>query len=368
MSTPKCRWGILSTAGIAKKNWRAIRMSGNGVVRAVASRNLESANAFIDACQTEVPFEDRPQSVEGYQALLNRDDIDAVYIPLPTGLRKEWILAAARAGKHILAEKPAALTSEDLREILDECEKHQVQYMDGVMFMHSQRLPKLRQVLDDGRSVGNIRRIATQFSFCSDQEFRSNNIRSNSDAEPHGCLGDLGWYCIRMILWTMQWQMPHQVSGRILQTLQGKNSPRPVPGEFSGELFFDNQVSASFYCSFLTHHQQWVHISGDKGYALVQDYVLPYHAPEVSFEVSNNEFLIDGCDFHMEKHTRVEAVYEYSSGRKPSQEVNLFHHFNDLFLTKKRDLSWAKMTLDTQRVLDAVWQSAQQGSTLLKVS
>ncbi len=141
MSTPKCRWGILSTAGIAKKNWRAIRMSGNGVVRAVASRNLESANAFIDACQTEVPFEERPQSVEGYQALLNRNDIDAVYIPLPTGLRKEWILAAARAGKHILAEKPAALTSEDLREILDECEKHQVQYMDGVMFMHSQRLP-----------------------------------------------------------------------------------------------------------------------------------------------------------------------------------------------------------------------------------
>ncbi len=109
--------------------------------------------------------------------------------------------------------------------------------------------------------------------------------------------------------------------GRILQTLQGKNSPRPVPGEFSGELFFDNIVSASFLLFVPHHHQQWVHISGDKGYALVQDYVLPYHAPEVSFEVSNNEFLIDGCDFHMEKHTRVEAVYEYPSGRKPSQEV-----------------------------------------------
>jgi len=143
-----------------------------------------------------------------YQALLESKDIDAVYIPLPTGLRKEWIIAAAKHGKHILAEKPAALTAADVQEILDVCKTHGVQFMDGVMFMHSRRLEQLRQTLDSPTGIGSIKRIATQFSFYSDQEFRTTNIRSNSKYEPHGSLGDLGWYTIRMILWINQWRMP----------------------------------------------------------------------------------------------------------------------------------------------------------------
>ncbi len=71
-------------------------------------------------------------------------------------------------------------------------EASSAEYMVGVMFMHSQRLPKLRQVLDDGRSVGNIRRIGTQFSFCSDHEFRSNNIRSTAMPSLMGASVSLG--------------------------------------------------------------------------------------------------------------------------------------------------------------------------------
>ena len=76
------------------------------------------------------------------------------------------------------------------------------------MFMHSQRLPLLRQVLDDGQSIGTVRRIASQFSFLARDDFLTQNIRVSSDLEPLGCLGDLGWYNIRFSLWVMNEQLP----------------------------------------------------------------------------------------------------------------------------------------------------------------
>ena len=72
------RWGILSTAGIACKNWEAIRNSGNGVVTAVASRDAAKAQQFIDGCQAEVPFEDVPRAIGGYDEIIAADDVDAV--------------------------------------------------------------------------------------------------------------------------------------------------------------------------------------------------------------------------------------------------------------------------------------------------
>ncbi len=86
-----------------------------------------------------------PQAVGSYEDLLARKDIDAVYIPLPTALRREWVIKAAEAGKHVLGEKPAALNATEVAEMLAACERNKVQYMDGVMFMHSARLPMVRR-------------------------------------------------------------------------------------------------------------------------------------------------------------------------------------------------------------------------------
>jgi len=158
------RWGILGTAQIARKNWRAIRDSGNPIV-AVASRHLERSRRFIAECQAEVPFETIPEAYGSYESLLASPAVDAVYIPLPTGLRKEWVLRAAAAGKHIVSEKPCAVSVADLREMLEACRRHRVQFMDGVMFMHSPRLAKIREILDDGQNVGEVRRISSAFSF-----------------------------------------------------------------------------------------------------------------------------------------------------------------------------------------------------------
>ncbi|MBM3848160.1 MAG: Gfo/Idh/MocA family oxidoreductase, partial [Verrucomicrobia bacterium] len=105
MSQKQLRWGILGAANIAQKNWDGLRNSGNNRVIAVASRNRERARKFIDSCQISAPAP-AAEAMDSYEALLGRSDIDAVYIPLPTGLRKEWVIKAAQAGKHVLCEKP----------------------------------------------------------------------------------------------------------------------------------------------------------------------------------------------------------------------------------------------------------------------
>lgn len=367
MSNSICRWGILSTANIARKNWLAIRNTGNGIVTAVASRGADKSQQFIDDCQAYSPFATVPQALGSYDELLKRDDVDAVYIPLPTGIRKEWVIRAAEAGKHILCEKPVGVVATDVAEMLAACKKNNVQFMDGVMFMHSQRLNALRETLDDGESVGKLRRICTQFSFAATEEFVSSNIRVSGDLEPLGCLGDLGWYNIRFTLWAMKYETPHAVSGRLL-TQAGRAGGASVPMEFSGELFFRDGVSASFYCSFLNENQQWANLSGSKGFIHVPGFVCPFYGTEVSFDVSNIKFSPRGCDFNMEDHTRRVAIPEYGNSAPNAQETNLFRNFSQLVLSGKIDESWGQIALQTQQVMEATLASARQDGKLVPVA
>ena len=363
-----CRWGILSTANIARKNWLAIKNAENAVVTAVASRSVAKAQQFIDECQVHTSFETPPVALGSYEELLKRTDIDAVYLPIPTGMRKEWVIRAAEAGKHVLAEKPVGCDTAEVVEMIAACQKNNVQFMDGVMFMHSQRLNQLREVLDDGHSVGELKRITSQFSFCGTEEFAKSNIRSSSELEPLGCVGDLGWYNIRFALWVMKYQMPLRVSGRMLTEAKRSDSQASVPTEFSGELFFAEGVSASFYCSFITETQQWASISGNKGYAQIHDFVVPYHGHETSFTVTNGGLTQRGCTFHMEDHNRRVAVPEYSDGWGNSQETNLFRNFSHLVLSGKVDPVWPEIALKTQQVVDACVASARNQGKMIELS
>jgi len=88
------------TARIAKKFWRAVARLPEVHLVAVASRHTERAQAFIHECQTVCPLPTAPPTACGsYDELLERPDIHAVYIPLPTGVRKEWVIKAAQQGK-----------------------------------------------------------------------------------------------------------------------------------------------------------------------------------------------------------------------------------------------------------------------------
>src|SRR5258706_4038778 len=143
------RIGFLSTAGIGKKNWKAILNSGNCVISAVASRDVQKSREFIRECQDKNSFDILPDALSSYEELITSPDVDAVYIPLPTGLRKEWVLRAAAAGKHVICEKPCAGRRAELDEMGGECAQNKVQVMDGVMFMHSPRLTKSRGSFND---------------------------------------------------------------------------------------------------------------------------------------------------------------------------------------------------------------------------
>jgi predicted dehydrogenase len=360
MQSGSCRWGILGTANIARKNWQAILRADNANLIGVASRERSRAQQFIDECQSTTPYDAPPVAFGSYEALLECDAVDAVYIPLPTALRKEWVLRAAEAGKHVLVEKPCGVTAADVREMLDACDRHQVQFMDGVMFMHSARLSLLRDVLNDGASVGHVKRIASQFSFLGGDDFLANNIRTRPQLEPLGCLGDLGWYNIRLTLWLTDWQLPERVMGHVLAANPSPDGTPAVPLEFSGELLFPGGVTASFYCSFVTELQQWANISGSHGYVHLHDFVLPYFGSELTFDVCNAVYDVNGCDFNMEPHTRRFAVAEYGNSSVHAQETKMIRHFSANVIAQAIEPFWGEIAWKTQQVVDACLRSARQ--------
>ena len=243
--------------------------------------------------------------------------------------------------------------------MLEVCRKHEVQFVDGVMFMHSRRLHPLREVLADGQSVGQIKRVTTAFTFGGAEDFFSNNIRLHSDLEPHGCLGDLGWYCILFTLWALNWQMPRQVSARLLAQQGRADSPAPVPTELSEELVFSGGVSAGFYCSFLTANQQWALVSGTRGYVRLEDFVLPFAGSQIGFEVQNAGFESTGCDFVMTPHAKRVVVPESSQGHATAQESNLFRDFSARIQSGHLNADWPEHALKTQIVMDACLAAAR---------
>jgi predicted dehydrogenase len=363
MANGVCRWGILGTADIARKNWQGIALSGNATVTAVASRSLERSRQFVAACQASRPMPVAPAALASYEELLARADVDAVYLPLPTGVRKEWVLKAAEAGKHVLVEKPVGVTVEDVRDMMAACARRGVQLMDGVMFMHSRRLEALRAVLDDGESVGRVRRIASQFSFNADDSFVVGNIRGDGRLEPHGCVGDLGWYPIRFALWVMNHELPAEVTARLLAEA-GRPGGDEVPFELSAELRFPGGVSASLYCSFRTENEQWAVVSGTRGLVRLDDFVLPFFGDEVRFDVVSSVFEKSGCDFDMRRRARAVVVPEYSNSHPSAQEACLFRAFSSLVLGGRVETRWGEIALSTQLVMDACLRSARAGRTL----
>ncbi len=357
------RWGFIGAAQIARKNWKAVRMSGNGVVAAVASRDVARAEAFIHDCSIEAPpliigsegeaTLTRPDAIGDYQALLDRDDIDAVYIALPTTIRKQWVIAAAKAGKHVLSEKPIAVHADDATEMIDACHQAGVCFMDGVMFDHSARLPAMKHTLADPQRFGKLRRIQSHFSFCADDSFEAENIRANADLEPHGCLGDLGWYCIRLSLWATGDRMPVSVSGRAISKYESGG----VPSEFQAELQFDDDVSAGFFCSFRCVNQQTAILTGDRGYVTMDDFVLPYMDAEAKWQSHNHDLQVDNCRWNFGRHTTQHAVWEHAAGESDSQEVQMVRDFAECILNGSPNARASEIALKTQRVLDALRRS-----------
>ena len=167
MAEHKLRWGILSTANIGRAAViPAIQSSKNGEVKAVASRDKQKGAEF--AARLGIP-----RWFGSYEALLDDPDIDAVYNPLPNSLHHEWSIKAARAGKHVLCEKPLALNASQCLEMDAAAKESGVLLMEAFMYRFH---PRTEAVIDLVRSgaLGELRMIQSSFTF---KVTRPDNIR-----------------------------------------------------------------------------------------------------------------------------------------------------------------------------------------------
>jgi predicted dehydrogenase len=154
----KVKFGILSCANIARTLINAMRLLPEVEIHALASRTLDKVQSF--AAANNVPEETKLYG--SYEELLDDDELDAVYIPLPTGLHVEWVLKAAAKKKHVLLEKPPAHTVKELDVMLAALHKNGLQYMDGTMWMHHPRTREMEAVLHDSFVIGRICEVKLQ--------------------------------------------------------------------------------------------------------------------------------------------------------------------------------------------------------------
>jgi predicted dehydrogenase len=179
----KVKWGVLSTAKIGwEKVIPAMQRGEHSEVVAIASRSLDQARAVADRLGIAKAY-------GSYEALLADPEIEAIYNPLPNDMHMEWTLAAARAGKHVLCEKPFAMDAaqaQTLREVAS-----QVHIMEAFMVRFHPQWLRARALLRSG-ALGELRVVQAFFSYFNRQ---SDNIRNLPDAGG-GALYDIGCYAI----------------------------------------------------------------------------------------------------------------------------------------------------------------------------
>jgi xylose dehydrogenase (NAD/NADP) len=244
-SASPLRFGILGTAHIARSFVRGVSASRRVVVSAVASRDADKARTFAKDFEIARHF-------GSYEALLADRDIDAVYVPLPNSLHAEWSIAAVRAGKHVLCEKPLSATAAEARAMFDAARRHGVQLVEGYPYRAQPQTLKLRELLDRG-IIGDIRLIQAAFGFTLPA---SDNIRLDP-AMAGGALMDVGVYPLslaRMIAGTR----PTRVHA-VAQWAGG------VDRTLAATLQFASGLLAQIDCSFDTGPHRQALIAGSKG-------------------------------------------------------------------------------------------------------
>ena len=252
------RWGVLSTAKIAREKVIPAMQRADGChVVAIAGR---------DAARTQDVADDLglDRAHASYEALLADPDVDAVYIPLPNHLHAEWTIRAARAGKHVLCEKPMALSSTEARSMVDACSEAGVVFMEAFMYrLH----PSWRAVLDMVRSGRIGRPVAVQswFSYFNDDPHNIRNIAEFGG----GALLDIGCYCI---------DLSRLLLGGEPRSVKGSVTRDPVTGVdivSSGVLEFATGT-ATFTCSTRVEPDQRVHVYGSEGRISID---IPFNIP-----------------------------------------------------------------------------------------
>lgn len=258
----KIRWGVLGYARIASENViPALLRAGNSEFYALASRDQEK----LTVARARYGI---PKTYVGYEALLLDPEVDAVYIPLPNNLHREWTIRAAEHGKHILCEKPLGLNAAEAREMIDACAANKVTLMEAFMYRYTDRIAKVCEVLRSG-TLGEIKFINASFRFPLD---RPESIKWNPSLGG-GSLYDVGCYPVNFI---------GLIADEIIkQAGHGVARPESVVAEcvrsggidilFSGLLKYSSGLIAAVHSGFNAQKRVTAEIIGTKGILEVPD-------------------------------------------------------------------------------------------------
>ena len=256
--TEPVRWGVLGCADIAvKKVIPAMQRSQMSRVQAISSRSEDKARSTAERLGI-------PRWHSSYQTLLEDPEIEAVYIPLPNRLHAQWTIAAAEAGKHVLCEKPLAMSSARAREMIQVCEQAGVKLMEAFMYRLHPLWVEVRRLVRDG-SIGDLLAIQSCFSYYN---VNPNDIR-NIVEDGGGALFDVGCYPVNVSR-MMFGSEPSSVKSAIRRDEKfGTDVVTSVLLDFDGR-------HATFTCSTQLEDDQRVHLMGTTGRLLVE---IPYNIP-----------------------------------------------------------------------------------------
>jgi len=240
------RWGILGTARISRKVIPAIVDSKRQCVHAIASRSLEKAQA--EALKYSIP-----RVYANYENLLADPDIDIVYVPLPNALHAQWTLAAIKAGKHVLCEKPMTLSLQEADEVAEAAHAAGVVVCEAFMYRHHSAILRVRKLILEN-AIGRVRLMRGTFRFTLN---RPADVRFDP-ALGGGSLWDVGCYPVSYARFLME-KEPLEAFGWAQMT------PSGVDETFAGQLRFPDGVLLQFDCGFTSPYKVEMEIVGSTG-------------------------------------------------------------------------------------------------------
>ena len=226
----KLNWALLSTAKINRALIGPLAASNHSRLLAVASRSQSSADVYAREWNI-------PRAHGSYDALLNDPEIDIIYNSLPNNLHAEWTIQALRAGKHVLCEKPIALTVAELDAMAAAAKESGRVLTEAFMYRHHLQTLKAKEMVESGL-LGQLQLIRGSFTFTLNRDTHRSDPRRGG-----GSIWDVGCYPIsyaRMIVGAE----PLEVFG-----WQAKG-PTGIDETFVGQMRFANDVHAQFDSSF----------------------------------------------------------------------------------------------------------------------
>lgn len=323
----KLTWGILGDAAINQRLLPAFRASRTADLQGIASRSIEKAQAAAKR-------DGIPRAYGRYEDLLADPAIQAVYIPLPNHMHLEWTKKAADAGKHILCEKPMAMTEADCAEMVRYCRSKGVRLMDGFMWPHHPRTHAIRKVIDAG-TIGQVTKVNAAFTF-NLAGLPTSNIRMQPDAGGGG-LYDVGCYTTYAIRWWMQAE-PVEVYARGTYV-------NNVDVAMSGVMTFADGRTANFDCGFTHPLRTWVEIVGSEAAIQVPNMWIPDN--RAVFQI-------------LRQHGDFDRSIEEVATPGQNQMVHMLDDFAEAVHGKKECVPNPEEAVKTARVLDALNRSARE--------